>query len=330
MRTRVGWIVAAIGAWTVNPSMAEAAVVDQFSDAPVAWIVALMGVVAAAFVAWRYHRLHSRLEHVMAETEARLGELRDHLEAQTGALREAGERLINQQRMIEDLRQTDPLTGLWTRQHVLTQLGAHGARALRSWVAWNRGVSKSPPKNADLLIFIVGLDQLEAATAALGSEVVDGVLREFADVLRATSRTTDVLSRWGESEFMVVRSGAARDSVRELAERLRESVATHVFHPDGKLELSTTCSIGFSEHPLLTHAPDALGWEGVIALADAALAAARRTGRDGWVGVVGDAATPSDGLPELLADGPAALVEKGRLGVVSSFDEETPIRWTED
>lgn len=320
-----------IGLWTVvvvslpRSSWAEAPGVLRASPLP--WSVAVLALAVLAFVGWRYHRLHQRLEFGMAEMEGALAELRDRISDQTEALENAGEQLEAQRHTIEDLRLTDAVTGLWTRQHVFHVLATHGARALRTWVAWSKGVTKNKPENADVLIFIVGLDKLEEATIALGNEVVDGVLREFADVLRASSRTTDVLARWGESEFMVVRSGADRTSERELAERLREGVASHVFRPSGELELSTTCSIGFAGHPLLTHAPQALAWEDVVSLAQAALDAARRTGRDSWVGLVGDASTPSEGLPELLANGPAELIAKERLRVVTSFGDAKAVCW---
>jgi len=299
-------------------------------DSDVAWWVALLALAAAAFVGWRYHRLHQRLESGMAEMEGTLAGLKDRIGDQTKALERAGKQLEAQRHTIEDLRLTDSVTGLWTRRHVFRVLGTHAARALRTWVAWNTGVTKNSPENADLLIFIVGLDKLEEATLALGSEVVDGVLREFADVLRASSRSTDVLARWGDAEFMVVRSGTDRGLGRELAERLRGSVASHVFRPAGDLALSTSCSIGFAGFPLLTHAPDALDWEGVVALAQASLDAARRTGRNGWVGLVGDASTPSEGLTELLKDGPAALIRKDRLRAVTSFENPEIVRWNDD
>ncbi len=327
----MGLRIRSVVSWTVGvvcvPRRSWAEIPDALTDSTLPWTIASVAVVAAVFVGWMYHRLHQRLEYGIAEMEGVLTELRDRIGDQTEALEHATEQLEAQRQTIEELRLTDAVTGLWTRQHVFRVLATHGARALRTWVAWNNGVTKNKPENADLLIFIVGLDKLEEATVALGNEVVAGVLSEFADVLRASSRSTDVLARWGEREFMVVRSGADRSSERELAERLRESVASHVFRPSGDLELSTTCSIGFAGHPLLTHAPDALGWEEVVALAEAALGAARRTGRNSWVGLVGDASTPSEGLPELLIDGPAALIAKERLRVVTSFDDVTTVQW---
>ena len=297
----MGLRIRSIVIWTVAvvciPRRCWAEVPDLVTNSSLAWAITILAVAAAAFVGWRYHRLHQRLEHGMAEMEGALAQLRDQIGEQTEALEHAGEQLEAQRHTIEELRLTDGVTGLWTRQHVYRVLATPAARALRTWVGWNKGLSKNKPENADVLIFIVGLDKLEEATEALGNQVIDGVLREFADVLRATSRTTDVLARWGESEFMVVRSGADRSSEKELAERLRESVASHVFRPSGELELSTTCSIGFAGHPLLTHAPEALGWQDVVKLAQAALDAARRTGRNSWVGLMGEAATPSEAAP---------------------------------
>ena len=330
MTMRIGSIV--FGVLTVTgasgPAWAAGAVPSQ--SFPLCWVVAVLGVVAvvaAGVIGWRYHRLHGRMERVMDEMGGTLGELRDRIGNQTTALEWAGRQLEHQRHVIEDLRLTDSVTGLWTRKHVFRLLETHCARALRTWVGWNAGGGGNAPENADVLIFIVGLDKLEEATVALGDSVVDAVLREFADVLRASSRSTDILARWGESEFMVVRSGAQRDSARGLAERLRESVGSHIFKPDDELELSTSCSIGFAGYPFLTHAPQALGWESVVDLARTALDVARRRGRDSWVGLLGDASTPSEGLQDMLEEGPQDLIDKGRLQVVTSWGRADDLQW---
>jgi diguanylate cyclase (GGDEF)-like protein len=292
-----------------------------------AWAVAGVAVLAAVFLGWRYHKTHRRLEEGMAEMETTFRELADQLGAQTEALENASAQLEAQRATIEELRLTDPVTGLWNRSHVGQVLAGLGAQALRTWVAWNKGTTTNRPENADLLVFMLDLDSFGEANAALGKEVGERVLQELADVLRATSRTNDVLARWGEGAFLVARAGADRGSAKELAERLRDAVSSHVFRPGGGLELSTTCSVGFAGHPLLTHDPEALSWEDVVGLAEAALVGARNTGRGEWVGIVGDASTPSNGLPELLKDGPAGLINSGRLRVVTSFPEGTAVNW---
>jgi hypothetical protein len=46
-----------------------------------------------------------------------------------------------------------------------------------------------------------------------------------------------------------------------------------------------TCSIGFACYPFFAAAPDHLGWEQVVNLADACLYAAKHHGRNAWVGI---------------------------------------------
>jgi hypothetical protein len=90
---------------------------------------------------------------------------------------------------------------------------------------------------------------------------------------RATSRCL-VLARFTE------RSQAAAQ-----AERLRRTVEEGRFTlEDGRI-LSITCSIGFAAFPFARREPEALGWEQVVAVADHAAYAAKRLGRNAWVGL---------------------------------------------
>ncbi|MCD4748853.1 MAG: GGDEF domain-containing protein [Thermoanaerobaculales bacterium] len=321
------WILLWVVALTQSPARAYAVNLSAMPEVEVAWVAALGAIVIALALMWRNHRLHKRLELGMEEMERTVREMTFKFSEQTAALEGAGNQLEHQRQTIEELRLTDPLTGLWNRQHLSQTLVGIAAQSLRTWVAWNKGVTTNHPENSDLLCFMVDLDNLREAKASLGAELGDNVLREFADVLRATSRTTDVLARWGGGEILVIRASADRTSARELAERLRTAVATHVFCPGGSVEFSTTCSVGFACYPFLTHEPGALGWEDVIGLAEAALYTAKRTDRNEWVGLIGDAATPSEGLPDLLKNGPADLIERDRLRVVSSFTEGTELKW---
>jgi len=168
---------------------------------------------------------------------------------------------------------------------------------------------------------------MEDARTTLGPEVVEAVMRELADTLRATSRTTDVLARWEGSAFLVARSSADRRSARELAERILDSVASHVFHPAPGVEFSTTCSVGFTCHPLLIRHPDVLGWEDAVGLAERALSAARRTGRNEWVGLVGGGADSVKELPELIGESVPLLVDRGYITPITSFPEGVELRW---
>lgn len=286
----------------------------------VAWVLAVVGWVGVFGLAWRNHLLHRKLDREIEGMGSSVDDLGQEVARQTKALRFAGQQLENQKHIIENLRMTDLETGLWARGHLDQIVAPLVARSLRNWEAWNRGLTETGTENRDLLAFLVELDQLSDLSEIHGVEAGRKILVEFADVLRASSRSTDILARWGDEQILVLRAGADRGSARQLSERLRKGVAFHIFQPLPGLEISTTCCIGFSGFPLLSHAPRALPFEKVLELAEWALGKARLAGKDRWVGVGGDAATPVEGLEELLAEqGPEKLAAEGKL--VLSYSE---------
>ncbi|MGZ8455238.1 MAG: GGDEF domain-containing protein, partial [Gemmatirosa sp.] len=148
----------------------------------------------------------------------------------------------------------------------------------------------------------------------------DRLLIDLAQLLQATSGPSDAVVRWGGEEFLVVSHGGAAQA-RVLAERLRAAVAAHVTTLEDGRTLSATCSIGFAAAP----APREGGgwsWEAVVALADHGTYAAKRLGRDAWVGYrIEERQPPVAGSrvsPELVA----AWVADGRLQRESSVDGE--------
>jgi predicted signal transduction protein with EAL and GGDEF domain len=81
----------------------------------------------------------------------------------------------------------------------------------------------------------------------------------------------------------------ARDTDRaqaaEMAERMRAAIADRPFRLEDGGELDVTCSIGFACLPFEPERPVARSWQQVVNLADLALYAAKRSGRNAWVGV---------------------------------------------
>lgn len=76
----------------------------------------------------------------------------------------------------------------------------------------------------------------------------DRVLVELVRIARAVSREGDILLRCGGEELLVVLPGAARQDAREVAERLRRTIAeTHIVH--GSRMLRVTVSLGVASHP---------------------------------------------------------------------------------
>ena len=133
--------------------------------------------------------------------------------------------------------------------------------------------------------------------------------------------------RWGGEEFLVVSRNVRRENYTVLLERIRHAVETHPFDICKESPLHLTCSIGAAVFPFLTKFPDVLSWDKVVNLADACLYAAKRSGRNAWVGIIPtDLATSEDLTPDLAKHLPG-LIQDGKMK--TSLKENVFVRWTD-
>lgn len=107
---------------------------------------------------------------------------------------------------------TDPLTGLGNRRYLEGQAAMEIARAERS--------------GAPLSLIAIDLDHFKRVNDTYGHDVGDVVLQAFAKLARQVLRDGDVLCRMGGEEFAVLLPGTGREQALQVAERLREAVAT--------------------------------------------------------------------------------------------------------
>jgi diguanylate cyclase (GGDEF)-like protein len=225
-------------------------------------------------------------------------------------------RRVESAKLAEELSLTDSLTGLRNRRFVAQTVDTDVATSRRKHlVARERGESLW---NADLVFMLIDVDGFKAINDRYGHAAGDRVLVQVAQLLREELRTTDTLARWGGEEFLALCRFVDRGGASTLAERVRAGVAGHPFDVGGGGTIHCTCSIGFAAYPFSRQAPDALGWEQVVALADQALYAAKRAGRNAWTGLL---STPSSPLEALAGRRPvdvAAAVERGELAIVAS------------
>lgn len=213
-----------------------------------------------------------------AELEAandRLSQALRTLEDVRAQLEERNAALGAANAQIEELSQTDPLTGLRNRRYF--------ARA---------AASSAAAQTSNTAFYLLDLDHFKAVNDVHGHAAGDAMLVQLKGRLASVTREQDHLVRWGGEEFLVVTQGLDRQGAVDLAERLRRSVSDIPFTlPDGAT-ITKTVSIGFS---LLVR--DAAGevstWEQAIALADARLYVAKQNGRNRCVGIESDGHCPS-------------------------------------
>jgi diguanylate cyclase (GGDEF)-like protein len=123
-------------------------------------------------------------------------------------------------------------------------------------------------------ILFIDLDGLKAINDAIGHDGGDRALQLVADTLRATTRSSDIVARFGGDEFVVGCLGLrGSNDAMLLAERIRDRVSRSEVKGDGStLELG--CSVGVA---LLE--PSDSSVEMLIERADRALYVAKANGR---------------------------------------------------
>jgi diguanylate cyclase (GGDEF)-like protein len=157
------------------------------------------------------------------------------------------ERLEASERRFRELAERDPLTGVGNYRMLSERLpgelqrhGRHGGR---------------------LALIVLDLDDFKRVNDEYGHQRGDRVLQEVAGALIGTVRASDFVVRHGGDEFSIVCPETGRETVEELAGRLREGLAD-VRVDDRCVEASTGCAVfpddGRTFHDLLAHADDAL------------------------------------------------------------------------
>lgn len=256
-------------------------------------LLPLIGLLALAV------QLRTRvLSRRQAELELRVQQRTEQLEALSEALRE-------KTKALEASALTDPLTGLHNRRFVMEHVDDDLRLLLRRYEEAARQGAR-PPEDADLCFFLIDIDHFKQVNDQYGHAAGDAVLVQMRERLQEVFRAADYLVRWGGEEFLVVARGMARSGAPELAERIRQAVAQRPFALSGSGDtgrsVRRSCSIGFACLPLVPERPRATGWSAVLNLADAALYAAKREGRNRWVGVLDGRSLPPVSLQESLAE----------------------------
>ena len=115
---------------------------------------------------------------------------------------------------------------------------------------FNHGRMETEIKNAfderviegeDVSLMIMDIDFFKHVNDNYGHSVGDITLRHFAEILKNYfDKNNGVVGRWGGEEFVAVCYGADRSRAAEIAEEVRQKVASEAFEVVGNI----TCSIG--------------------------------------------------------------------------------------
>ena len=133
-----------------------------------------------------------------------------------------------QETKLQHSAQCDPLTGLLNRRG----FEAVACSALR------QAVYSGHP----CAVVLLDLDDFKKVNDTQGHEAGDLLLKEVSDLLRAQTRSSDIIARWGGEEFLLLLR-TDRDGALQLSEKIRAAIATHPFSSGAR-----TASIGVALH----------------------------------------------------------------------------------
>lgn len=166
---------------------------------------------------------------------------------------------------LKTLSTTDELTGLHNRKYLLERMEQEISRARRY--------------GTPLSVLLFDLDFFKVVNDIYGYEWGDVLLRSIADKLKQLIRKEDIITRYGDEEFVVALPNTSEDNAFLFAERFRKDIEKMEFIPAGEEERHPiTISGGISTYPCYKDAEEDANT--IIRYAEHALYNAKKRGKN--------------------------------------------------
>ena len=139
---------------------------------------------------------------------------------------------------LERVSTTDDLTGLHNRKYLQERL--------------EEEISRSRRYGTKLSCILFDLDYFKVVNDMYGYEWGDILLKNIANKLVAMARKEDIVTRYGDEEFLLVLPNTSEDNAFLFGERFRREVEKMEFIPSGEDEAhKITISGGISTYPCM-------------------------------------------------------------------------------
>jgi two-component system, cell cycle response regulator len=180
-------------------------------------------------------------------------------------------RTLHAQRLAARAKQVDLYEKL-AQTDGLTELNNYRFFQQRLSIELNRAQRFSRP----LSLIMLDLDDFKAYNDIYGHQIGDQALRKLARLLQRSSRSYDLVARYGGDEFVIILPETTKKLAAEVAERIRGAVERAAIEGEGPaLDGHFTASLGVASFP-----EDATDKGELIRKADLALYHAKTCGRN--------------------------------------------------
>jgi diguanylate cyclase (GGDEF)-like protein len=134
--------------------------------------------------------------------------------------------------VLEDMANSDPLTGVYNRRRFMELARVNTERTRR--------------QGTECYVILFDLDRFKSVNDTHGHMVGDKVLVEAASRIKAMIRPYDLFARYGGEEFIIFASELDKKSVTELVERLRLCLYDSTFVYNDDISISISASFGIA------------------------------------------------------------------------------------
>lgn len=166
---------------------------------------------------------------------------------------------------LETATTTDELTGLHNRKYLHDRLAGEISRAKRY--------------STKLSCLLFDIDFFKVVNDMYGYDWGDVLLKSLAEKLKSLVRKEDVLTRYGDEEFLLVLPNTSEENAFLFAERFRRDIEKMEFIPAGEEERHPiTISGGISTYPCLENVDEDANT--IIRYAEHALYNAKKRGKN--------------------------------------------------
>ncbi|MBS4760575.1 MAG: GGDEF domain-containing protein [Clostridium sp.] len=166
---------------------------------------------------------------------------------------------------INQVSTTDALTGLHNRKYLHERLEAE--------------ISRSKRYDTKLSCLLLDIDFFKVVNDMYGYDWGDVLLKKIAEMLKGFIRKEDILTRYGDEEFIVILPNTPEENAFIFAERFRREIEKMEFIPAGEEERHPiTISGGISSYPFLQNVEEDANT--LIRYAEHALYNAKKRGKN--------------------------------------------------
>ena len=166
---------------------------------------------------------------------------------------------------IKEMAIRDSLTGLYNRRYV------------REW--FEKELTRCRRYQIAISCLLIDIDFFKNVNDTYGHQTGDVVLRQLSNLFAENSRSSDVVSRYGGEEFLVILTNTGVIEAKHTAKKILGLIQEEQMPVDDNQEIRITASIGVASIPG-DNISDSATIDEIIQLADKNLYIAKGEGRN--------------------------------------------------